>query len=411
MMWDDGDAADMGPKAKKRKVLATAGAAKPKRRRRLDAQGPDARCALPSPRAQRVVLCKATPPLEGTITVGSDCAGLVTEGLALDMLGVRHKHLFVSEINPDVRHLIYNLYGRDMLIYKDCSKRDLGTVPHVDLYVFGFPCQPFSPAGKGEGLNDPRSAVLKHCLHYVQHKLPLLVVVENSARLAGRKFQDVRDLIVNQLKKCGYQVDFAVLNTREQGLPQSRPRFYLVARLSAKQPFSFPPKINPVPLTRLLEAPGATAAVPQGAKSLERTRAHAQAARLKLEAKGVRPDSEECNVVIDVGASPAWGHAMTDCSPCLTAQRCAHHGGHYLLRFKRTMTEKEVCRLQGIPDGRVDYVQAGVPKAKFLHAVGNAMSSNVLARILAHALPASGLVPASLKPPSANDIFNYLVKT
>ena len=66
-------------------------------------------------------------------------------------------------------------------------------------------------------------------------------------------------------------------------------------------------------------------------------------------------------------------------------------GGHFLLRFGRTMTEKEMCRLHGIPDMRIDYVEAGVPKAKFLHAVGNAMSSNVLARVLARALPAVGL--------------------
>ena len=42
------------------------------------------------------------------ITVGSDCAGLVTEGLALEMLGVPHEHAFMSEMNRHVRHLIFN---------------------------------------------------------------------------------------------------------------------------------------------------------------------------------------------------------------------------------------------------------------------------------------------------------------
>jgi hypothetical protein len=49
------------------------------------------------------------------------------------------------------------------------------------------------------------------------------------------------------------------------------------------------------------------------------------------------------------------------------------------------MTEKEVCRLQGIPDNRVDYINAKVRRSVFLHAVGNAMSSNVLVRALARA--------------------------
>jgi hypothetical protein len=84
-------------------------------------------------------------------------------------------------------------------------------------------------------------------------------------------------------------------------------------------------------------------------------------------------------------------------------------GGHYLMRFDRMMTEKEMCRLQGIPDGRVDYRRANVPKAEFLHAVGNAMSSNVLARILAFALPAAGLATHA-KLPSADDINRFLVR-
>ena len=336
---------------------------------------------------------------------------MVTEGLALEILGVPHKHVFISEMNPHVRHLIYSLYGKKMQVYKDCGKRDVNTVPRVHVYVFGFPCQSFSPAGKGRGLDDPRGAVLNHCLDYVKRKRPLLVIAENSARLASCKFADVRNMMVNQLEQCGYDVHFDILNTKEQGLPQSRPRFYLVALLSCKatksKSFNFPLPIDPVPLVRLLEAPGATPAMTHEGKARDRILGHVKVARQKLEAKGILP--EACDAVIDVGASPAWGHVMTDCSPCLTAQRCMRVGGHYLLRFNRTMTEKEVCRLQGIPDSRVDYVRAGVSKAKFLQAVGNAMSSNVLARVLARALPAAGLAEG-LTPPNADAIFKYLVK-
>ena len=204
--------------------------------------------------------------------------------------------------------------------------------------------------------------VLKYCLDYVQEKQPLLVIAENSSRLASRKFTDTRNMMVSRLETCGYRVHWAVLNTKEQGLPQSRPRFYLVACLSPVKPFTFPPKINPVPLRRLLEAPGATPAASGGktAKAKDRIRMHVDAARLKLEARGLRP--EACDAVLDVGASAAWAHMMNDCSPCLTAQRCMQVGGHYLLRFGRTMTEKEVCRLQGIPDGRVDYGEQKSPR-------------------------------------------------
>lgn len=429
MMWDDGSDDDgSGRKrpaaastahaaaASKRPATACVATAAPKRRKMMAVRMRPAAVSsalaharrASSPRASRVpgaLECLAG----GIVTVGSDCAGLVTEGLALEILGVPHKHVFISEVNPHVRHLIYNLYGKQMHVYKDCGARDLDTVPRAHLYVFGFPCQSFSPAGKGKGLADPRGAVLTHCLDYVRRKRPLVVVAENSARLASSKFEDVRAMIITQLEECGYRVHYTVMNTKEQGLPQNRPRFYMVAFLSPKHGFKFPTPIDPVPLASLLEAPSTPNEMDKRrrAKARERTHAHLQVARNKLQAKGFRP--EDCDTVVDIGGSPEWGHMMIGCSPCLTSQRCSAVGGHYLMRFNRTMTEKEVCRLQGIPDGRVDYVAAGVKKSKFLHAVGNAMSSNVLARVLACALTAAGLAEG-VTPPTADDILKYLVR-
>ena len=40
----------------------------------------------------------------GVITVGADCAGLLSEALALDYLGVECKHKFAAESNVKVRH-------------------------------------------------------------------------------------------------------------------------------------------------------------------------------------------------------------------------------------------------------------------------------------------------------------------
>lgn len=123
------------------------------------------------------------PPLK----VGSDCAGLVTEGLALEMLRVDHQHLFITEKNRDVRHLAYGIYGRTPSYFKDVMARDVKKLPRVDLYVFGFPCQSFSPAGKGKGMADKRAHVLFHCMDYVRCHRPPIVVAENSARLASAK--------------------------------------------------------------------------------------------------------------------------------------------------------------------------------------------------------------------------------
>lgn len=181
--------------------------------------------------------------------------------------------------------------------------------------------------------------------------------------------------MLKKLEAWGYQAKYKVLNTKTQGLPQSRPRFYLVALLNTAKPFKFPGKIQTAPLKRILEPRDATPAGKVGDKALQL----AGKARVKLAKKGALSNTE---AIVDVRATAAWSAVMQGCSPCLTATRCKM-GGHYLLHYKRMMTEKEICRLQGIPDKRVNYVVAKVPRLRFLEAVGNAMSSNVLTRVLA----------------------------
>jgi site-specific DNA-cytosine methylase len=195
------------------------------------------------------------------------------------------------------------------------------------------------------------------------------------------RFAAVRDAMLKSLEEWGYQTNYKVLNTKTQGLPQSRPRFYMVALYSTTKRFKFPKEIEPTPLSRLLERPDASPMKPL--RATERTKGLVQRAYRKLRAKGLTPWA--CEAIVDVGASARWSAVMEGCSPCLTASRLKGSGGHYLLHFKRMMTEKEACRLQGIPDNRVDYINAKVRRSVFLHAVGNAMSSNVLARVLARA--------------------------
>ena len=89
-------------------------------------------------------------------------------------------------------------FGKDSMqfyrnvILRDNTKRE---VSRVHLYVFGAPCQSFSPAGKREGLHDDRGQIMYSCLDYVKHKKPLIAVAENSAALGTKRWDFPRLLI------------------------------------------------------------------------------------------------------------------------------------------------------------------------------------------------------------------------
>ena len=76
----------------------------------------------------------------GVIASGADCAGLLSEALALDYLGVEHKHKFAAESNAKLRRLLYWKFGKDsMLFYRNGILRDntKSELPRVHLYVTG----------------------------------------------------------------------------------------------------------------------------------------------------------------------------------------------------------------------------------------------------------------------------------
>lgn len=211
--------------------------------------------------------------------------------------------------------------------------------------------------------------------------------------------------MIDLLHRWGYNVHWSILNTKEHGIPQSRPRFYLVALRKQVRAFTFPPTVAPRALADWLEGKHAERAV--GRKYGKSTLASMEAGKEKLRAMGHDTNNPRAtHAVIDIASSPRWSTVMIGCSPCLTAARCKS-GGHYLPKFSRTMSMAEICRLQGIPEGRFDFEAAKVSKCQFLHAVGNAMSSNVVARLLAHTLFAAGLI-GEQPVPDGDAIFDWM---
>ena len=77
-------------------------------------------------------------------------AGLGGFHLALQDLG--HFCVFASEINEDLRTLYQTNYG--IKCEGDINKINIKDIPTHDIICAGFPCQPFSKAGKQNGLGD-----------------------------------------------------------------------------------------------------------------------------------------------------------------------------------------------------------------------------------------------------------------
>lgn len=130
-------------------------------------------------------------------------------------------------------------------------------MPYVDIYIEGFPCQPFSSLGLRGGMDDDRSLLFASVLSYIAHR-PSVFMLENVRGLmtigGGTVFAD----ILKQLRTVAeglYEVQHILPNAEQYGCRQHRPRIYIIGRRrpDIRTSYEWPPPQANVPLTRLLD--------------------------------------------------------------------------------------------------------------------------------------------------------------
>lgn len=94
----------------------------------------------------------------------------------------------------------------------------------VDILVAGYPCQPFSLAGKRKGQDDPR-----HLWPFIQRAVaviqPHYCFFENVAGHLTLGFKDV----CHDLGELGYEIAAGLFTAAEVGAPHERKRLYILA--------------------------------------------------------------------------------------------------------------------------------------------------------------------------------------
>jgi len=136
----------------------------------------------------------------------------------------------------------------------------------VDVLTAGFPCQPFSVAGKKRGFEDPRGQVFFEIVRLLKEfgpNRPKILLFENVPGLLNHEKGATYAKMVNAIQAAGYWFmppqSHAILNTRKvTGIPQNRDRLYMVALswdFFDSQCFSFPTDIDePIkPLKQFLD--------------------------------------------------------------------------------------------------------------------------------------------------------------
>jgi DNA (cytosine-5)-methyltransferase 1 len=150
--------------------------------------------------------------------------------------------VFTSEIDKYARKTYLANYRDDKFpINQDITKIDPQGVPNHDLLLAGFPCQPFSKAGKRQGFEDTeaRGTLFFNIVDILRSKRPAMFLLENVATLRTQNKGQIFERLLDELghknrtlfdarNDIDYEVVSVTLNSRQFNVPQNRRRLFLL---------------------------------------------------------------------------------------------------------------------------------------------------------------------------------------
>ena len=113
----------------------------------------------------------------------------------------------------------------------DITQVDYAKIPDFDILCGGFPCQPFSQAGYKRGFHDGknnRGNLFFEIVEILKEKKPDAFFLENVRHIKNHDEGRTFEVIQQTLEQMGYSFHWKMVKASDHGLPQHRPRIFMV---------------------------------------------------------------------------------------------------------------------------------------------------------------------------------------
>ena len=156
-----------------------------------------------------------------TLTVGSLFSGIGGLDLGLERAGMQV--IWQSEIDPHACKVLKK-HWPEVPNHGDIKQIDWRAVEPVDVICGGYPCQPFSTAGKRKGTDDPRHLWpwVRTAISELRPRYAILENVRGHLSLGGLQ-------VIGELAEIGYDAEWRVVSAAGVGAPHRRDRIIIVA--------------------------------------------------------------------------------------------------------------------------------------------------------------------------------------
>ncbi|HUY90149.1 MAG TPA: DNA (cytosine-5-)-methyltransferase [Pirellulales bacterium] len=151
-------------------------------------------------------------------------AGIGGFRLAADKVGLNT--IWANDNCSKASKIYRDRFGQDT--FREGDIRGLvDSIPRHQILTAGFPCQPFSSAGKKQGIKDPRGTLFSVVVDVLRLQRPTYFVLENVKRLLTMERGIHFATILASLAELDYRIEWRLFNAMDFGLPQNRQRVFI----------------------------------------------------------------------------------------------------------------------------------------------------------------------------------------
>lgn len=153
--------------------------------------------------------------------IGSLCSGYGGLDMAVEVF-YDAETVWMCDIDKAASKVIFERWQLPNL--GNLKTVDWSSVEPIDILTAGYPCQPFSNAGKRKGSSDPRH-IWPDIKQIISVLRPRIVILENVGGHLTLGFKEV----LQDLTEIGYDARWEVVRASDAGAPHRRERLFILA--------------------------------------------------------------------------------------------------------------------------------------------------------------------------------------
>ena len=149
--------------------------------------------------------------------------------------------IWANEFDKKIWATFEHNFPKVKLDHRSITDVSVDEIPDCDGIIGGPPCQSWSEAGAGRGINDKRGQLFFDYIRILKTKQPKFFLVENVSGLISSRHRASFENFLKQFEECGYNISWKLVNANDYDVPEDRERVIIIGlRKDLNKTYEFP---------------------------------------------------------------------------------------------------------------------------------------------------------------------------